>query len=550
MRHPFGSRRARRVPATVALAGALVVCLATAAVASFADTDSVGGNAFSTRILQPPSALSLTPTCSGGVAGVDAAWTASPSGYASGYRLQRWKGGVLDGEQTVGGVGTESASDSPLTSGVTYEFRLITEFENWTSPPATAAATAVCEQRGTVLWRTNGDDTPQASTWDGATWPPPAPTAPVGEWHFAHGASASTRDEVAVIGLDRDSDVSVMMRTNGTWADAFGGPLSTSTNQGWSGVDVAYESSSDDAVIVWNNGTNGTAGLSYRVWNGVSWTAEATITAPLPGEPEQMHLAASPVSDEMVLVVSNATSQDYAFVWNGSTWGSAITLDAGSGNHQTDVNVAYESQRGRALVAYAEGGGAPGTDVRYRFWNGTSWSAQGSLAVPGGLTGANDTPRWLVLGSDPSSNRIAMGVVTEGSDTWLAVWSGSAWANLSVATTASSATDAATVAVAFEGTSGQALAVYGVAGPNEVRARTWAAGSGWSPAATLLATGKKPNTMTLATDRTSDRVGVLVQDDTHALTTAIWDGAAWTALTELEADTGETKFQPFTWVWE
>ena len=52
-----------------------------------------------------------------------------------------------------------------------------------------------------------------------------------------------------------------------------------------------------NAVLVWNNGTSGTNGLSFRVWNGSTWTSASTITAPLPEEPMQMHLAADPRSD-------------------------------------------------------------------------------------------------------------------------------------------------------------------------------------------------------------------------------------------------------------
>ncbi len=46
------------------------------------------------------------------------------------------------------------------------------------------------------------------------------------------------------------------------------------------------------------------------------------------GEARHLRLAASPESDEMVLVASNSNSRTYALVWNGSAWGNAVTLDA------------------------------------------------------------------------------------------------------------------------------------------------------------------------------------------------------------------------------
>ena len=62
--------------------------------------------------------------------------------------------------------------------------------------------------------------------------------------------------------------------------------------------------------------------------NGTSWSATATITAPVSGEPLHMQLAASPNSQEMILVVETAAASNnqYAIVWNGSSWGNAQTL--------------------------------------------------------------------------------------------------------------------------------------------------------------------------------------------------------------------------------
>ena len=53
-----------------------------------------------------------------------------------------------------------------------------------------------------------------------------------------------------------------------------------------------------------------------------SWTATSAVTAYTGGEPEQLQLAASPDSDEMVLAVTDKDKKDYALVWNGSSWGN------------------------------------------------------------------------------------------------------------------------------------------------------------------------------------------------------------------------------------
>ena len=84
----------------------------------------------------------------------------------------------------------------------------------------------------------------------------------------------------------------------------------------------------------------------------------------------------------MVLVVSNATSQDYAMVWNGSSWGNPQVLAAdGTGNDRTDVFVAYEQQSGDALVVFSQGAD---TDVHFRTWTGSAWSNEFTQANAGG----------------------------------------------------------------------------------------------------------------------------------------------------------------------
>ena len=56
-----------------------------------------------------------------------------------------------------------------------------------------------------------------------------------------------------------------------------------------------------------------------------------------------------PYTDEMVLVVSNATSQDYALVWNGSSWGNAQVLASdGTGTAEAMARAAIAAGVGPA----------------------------------------------------------------------------------------------------------------------------------------------------------------------------------------------------------
>ena len=107
-----------------------------------------------------------------------------------------------------------------------------------------------------------------------------------------------------------------------------------------------------------------------------------------------------------------ARSDDYALVWNGTSWGNAQVLDAVAGDNLTDIYVAYEQQSGDAMVVY----GQNSADASYRIWNGSTWSAGSSITKPAGVTG---NARWTTMASDPTTDRIILGVSTNANEMWL-----------------------------------------------------------------------------------------------------------------------------------
>ena len=255
---------------------------------------------------------------------------------------------------------------------------------------ATAGASAV--------WAESGSTTPETADWMGNGFGAEGVTTNVGDWRIIQGADSPTRDERIVVGVDSLSNVAAMMWDGAAWTPIPLNTLGTVSENYWWGFDVAYEQQSGDAILVWNDNSQAAGSkLRYSVWNGASWTAAQSIGAYAGAEPQQMHLAADPTSDEMVLVVNDSNADDYALVWNGTGWGNAVSLETSGTveSDQTAIYAAYEIQSGRALVVYGKGNDA---NAYYRIWNGVSWDTEGVITAPASVTSQTG---WMTLGLRP-----------------------------------------------------------------------------------------------------------------------------------------------------
>ncbi len=397
---------------------------------------------------------------------------------------------------------------------------------------------------GMAVWSAAG--IPEYNIWDGSSFVTTLDAlTQTDRWRIMAGAAAPTRDEKIVVGIENNSnEISGELWNGSSWSKTSLTALAAVSQAYWWGADVAYEQQSGDAILVWTGGTTYANQLRYQVWNGSSWLPAAGIAAYTGTTPMQIRLAANPNSDEMVLVVNDASENDYALVWNGSTWGNLQPLASSTTDDRTDIFVAYEQQTGRAMVVYGNGT----SSVYYRIWNGSSWSVEDSVAPPAGVV---SYARWTALGSDPNSNRIVMGVQSSDPDGWVCVWNGSAWETPELLTVSTLVLDAATapnVGVAFESTSGQALAVYGRSLQNVFYYRTWINGSGWSGEQIGPGLGENSNSLILNSDPLSDQIMLAAQDDGSDINYVLWNGSSWGTPTALESASGETKNQPFVFL--
>ncbi len=395
------------------------------------------------------------------------------------------------------------------------------------------------ENEGIAVWRENGTTTPETSFFNGITFGAESNTANVDQWEVIQGADSNTRDETILIGIDSGKTMRGQIWDGSTWTPFSINDLGYAKNEkSWS-FDVAYESQSDDAVMVWGDTTS----LKYSIWDGTSWASPTTISAYDGAEIRHMQLEANPNSDEMVLALTDNNGDDYAPVWNGSSWSNRVLLNTINSQNVTDISVAYEQQSGDAIVVYAK----DQTDVHYRTWNGSTWSAESTLTAPSGPSGK---ARWTMMDSDPNSDRIVLGVLTEAEDAYFAVWDGSSWSTSDKlsATTDTNDRGYPNIAVAFESNSGEALVTYGEE-DNFVRYRTWNDVTGWSNEQSGPNVGDKPTSMTLDRDPASDRVVLSTLDENKHVSFVLWDGSGWGTPDQQEANSGQNDAQPFIFLW-
>jgi len=76
--------------------------------------------------------------------GASASWTATPSTFASGYKLRRYVGTTLQNEQVITPRTTTTAIDSALVNATAYTYKLIAYHGNWSSAELTASLTPAC----------------------------------------------------------------------------------------------------------------------------------------------------------------------------------------------------------------------------------------------------------------------------------------------------------------------------------------------------------------------------------------------------------------------
>jgi hypothetical protein len=134
---------------------------------------------------------------------------------------------------------------------------------------------------------------------------------------------------------------------------------------------LAYESISGEALVAYSP-KNATS-PEYQTWNGAVWSVGSGMPD-LGDVAYWIRLVPDPSSDEILFAALDEGRDINVLVWNGSAWGSTLEVEANAQYYdRRQFDLAYENGGNEALLVYHENGQ---TSLRYRTWDGSSWSTE------------------------------------------------------------------------------------------------------------------------------------------------------------------------------
>lgn len=299
-----------------------------------------------------------------------------------------------------------------------------------------------------------GNTVPYFRLWNGSAWGPERAAIPVaGSISFLTVKMARTRNEAILAIQDSGGNVTAQRWDGTAWVEQQSiDTIPAAADRNMFGVDVAYETARDRAVIVKNAASGGGEEYTTTIWDGTRWISAGTnsLTANV-GRPRWVRLAANPLptSNDIAMQVLTSNSDVYGMLWTGAGW-SSMSVTNGWGN-QADTNirqaiaVAYESQSGHALFVW---GTDQNDEAQWRTWNGSSLSAINTLtfSINGELI------HWAQLAPDPYSDHMLLGIQSHTGNPYVSTahWSGSGFSSTSTITVSTETNVSRSFDLAFE----------------------------------------------------------------------------------------------------
>ena len=470
----------------------------------------------------PPDAAADGASASGGVS-MDSA------GGVGGVGAQ---GGV--GAAGVGGVGGQAGTNVDAAGGAPAD----------APPDAPDGVTPLAVNDARLCHGRKGVPPKRVQTWvqSAQKWVPEPVDSPLnGEliWVVNQVAPGAGDEELfAMVTYDGSlTELSVARHAQGVTTVDWSTQLVLGGGADTRGLDVAYESMSGDALVVFSDGTDTPV---YRARSGGVWgPVQPVPTNVSTGVVYWVEAEANPISDEVAVAFVDANADLVALIWDGTDWDTTATrLIATAVNpnpvtgivHNRAFDLAYQAN-GQLMLAWAD-------EFSNGFWYITRPGAFWSFASPYSTNLSPGIHHFVDLAVERGGNRIAIGLFDlgdAGERVGAATWDGTQWADgaildLQIRDLNDLGTGDFPGGVAWVGGSATAVLVY----PDEMAGRldwaSWREPSGWVLGAPFPVAGKGfTESVQIRSSPSVNEVLAVYSDSGSALYASIFDGVGWRA---------------------
>ncbi|MCG8406316.1 MAG: VCBS repeat-containing protein [Phycisphaerales bacterium] len=289
---------------------------------------------------------------------------------------------------------------------------------------------------------------------------------------------------------------------------------------------------------------NGSSTPRYSIWNGSAWGSILSMSS-VGAEPYWVVLRDCPTRNEKACGTLDQNYDVNIQFYNGSSWSSAtqVCSDADT-NSKRAMDLAYEQDSGDLLLAYWQDGGSNANTIGYRTYNGSTLSGENTLSLP-----STSSVRFLALYPKSNSNEILLLAVNTGNDLYASFWNGSSWSGVTTLETNTETFNEQCFAAAYESLSGHLLVAYIQNGQNNPRYRTWN-GSSWSSELLMPNIGSDGRWVCLAADPASDEILFGALDQNNDINVNTWNGSSWGSNAQVETNADSYTSCQFDIVYE
>jgi hypothetical protein len=282
-------------------------------------------------------------------------------------------------------------------------------------------------------------------------------------------------------------------------------------------------------LIVYHERAAATPNPRYRLWNRTS-AFETELSTNSIGKQNFTWVVtrANHERDELIAGVEDTALDVNIQIFNRTRgWQSTLEVATNVPTANTRAfDIAYEQVSGRALIVYENVTGAADSNVFFRLWNGTGYTAQQTLATS--LTA--DNINWINLEPRSGSNEIMALIHTSTTnDLYAVLWNGTAFntGKQQILSTGTASNTANHFKFGWQNGQGKGIAVYGVgAATIAMRRFNLSTTTAWSGETNIDAalTGALSG-LRICSDPASDYVGMIYQDAANDVAVQMWNGS-------------------------